>query len=110
MKTNLYIETVKVLEKNGKAIKDIVWVGTREATIDKEQFLEEVKQTEYDNGYGGAEIALDLIIVGVDWWLSRGEYDGAEWWVFNTLPQRSKRERVKFDISSDHLFKSDYRG
>lgn len=40
---------------------------------------------EYDNGYGGQEI------YGVVWlndgtWLSRGEYDGSEWWKHNVLP------------------------
>jgi hypothetical protein len=40
---------------------------------------------EYDDGYGGQEL------YGVIWyedgtWSSRGEYDGAEWWVHNKCP------------------------
>jgi hypothetical protein len=40
---------------------------------------------EYDSGYGGQEL------YGTVWledgtWLSRGEYDGSEWWEHNVLP------------------------
>lgn len=40
---------------------------------------------EYDGGYGGQEL------YGTVWledgtWLSRGEYDGSEWWKHNVLP------------------------
>jgi len=39
----------------------------------------------YDNGFGSQEI------YGVVWltdgtWLSRGEYDGSEWWIYNICP------------------------
>lgn len=39
----------------------------------------------YDNGYGGQ------FLYGIVWledgtWLSRGEYDGCEWWNHNVLP------------------------
>lgn len=104
MKINLYQEIVDILEKNNKTIKDIFWVGTKEATIDTALFLEKAKYTNYDNGYGGANIAGDILIVGVDWWLSRGEYDGSEWWLFNTLPQRPKMHRTKFNLRRGNLF------
>ena len=40
---------------------------------------------EYDEGYGGQKL------YGTVWledgtWLSRGEYDGSEWWEHNVLP------------------------
>lgn len=40
---------------------------------------------DYDNGYGGQ------FLYGIVWledgtWLSRGEYDGSEWWEHNVLP------------------------
>jgi hypothetical protein len=42
----------------------------------------------YDSGYGGQEL------YGTVWledgtWLSRGEYDGSEWWEHNVLPDIS---------------------
>jgi hypothetical protein len=104
MKTNLYLEIVRTLEENNKSIKDIVWIGTEEATIDVDQFFKIAKETEYDDGYGGTAISRDLIIVGSKWWLSRGEYDGSEWWDFNTRPQRPKMRRIKFNIRDGMLF------
>ena len=40
---------------------------------------------EYDDGYGGQEV------FGTIWytdgtWSERGEYDGAEWWVYRKVP------------------------
>lgn len=43
---------------------------------------------DYNPSYGGAEVNTDLKIVGDDWWIERGEYDGSEWWEFKTLPQK----------------------
>ena len=108
MKINFYLETVEILEANNKTLKDIVWVGTKEIMIDVVQFLEISKHTEYDNGYGGAEIVGDLIIVGADWWLSRGEYDGSEWWIYNTLPQMPKRHMTKITLMGDLLERGRY--
>lgn len=47
-------------------------------------FLEHLN-IDYDNGYGGQNL------FGVIWltngtWLSRGEYDGSEWWNYNIMP------------------------
>jgi hypothetical protein len=40
---------------------------------------------EYDNGYGGQELYGTVWLVD-ETWLSRGEYDGSEWWEHNVLP------------------------
>jgi hypothetical protein len=42
--------------------------------------------SEYDNGYGGAEVPNICIIFKDKNWLSRGEYDGSEWWNYNHTP------------------------
>lgn len=52
---------------------------------DYQHFLMQIDYT-YDNGYGGQEL------FGIIWytdgtWSSRGEYDGAEWWVHNKCPE-----------------------
>ena len=90
---NLYKEILEVLDRNRKTLNDILWVGTRIVIAPKEQFLQEAKECDYDNGYGGAIIPSDIIIVGKDWWLSREEYDGSEWWEYNTYPKRPKRRK-----------------
>lgn len=86
---NLLEETKQVLEENGKTFEDVKWIGSNDFYIDIDDFLV-VADTEYDNGYGGQEVARDLLIVGDDWWLERHEYDGSEWWEYKTIPQKPK--------------------
>lgn len=83
--SNLLAETKEVLMSHGKTVDDVLWVGSTEAYSTWKEF-ERVANIEYDNGYGGNEIAGNLIVVGKDWWLERGEYDGSEWWNFKTIP------------------------
>ena len=82
---NLLQETLEDLHENGKRWEDIEWIGTEDAKIPLKDFLREA-DFEYDNGYGGARINTNLTIVGKDWWLMRHEYDGSEWWEFQTKP------------------------
>lgn len=43
---------------------------------------------EYDNGYGTQEIS-GVVLFKDNTWLSRGEYDGSEWWfIINHLQWR----------------------
>lgn len=83
--TNLLKETLRVLEQNGKAPHDVRWVGRVGPYTDPPHpfgswgDFSKFADFEYDAGYGGAEIESDLKIVGDDWWLERGEYDGSEW-------------------------------
>ena len=49
------------------------------------EFLEHAN-VEYNDGYGLEEINTDLILVGKDFWLERGTYDGSEWWEYKSMP------------------------
>ena len=40
---------------------------------------------DYDSGYGGQELYGTVWLTNSTW-LSRGEYDGSEWWEHNELP------------------------
>lgn len=45
---------------------------------------------EYDSGYGIQELFGIVYCKDSDdnpAWLTRGEYDGSEWWVVNTIPR-----------------------
>lgn len=86
--TNLLQETIKVIEDCGHTTHDVKWVGSRDGVfaIDWEKFCE-LANFEYDSGYGGQEIANDLVVVGEDWWLERHDYDGSEWWEHKKIPQ-----------------------
>ena len=55
-----------------------------------EQFKKDMN-FEYDSGYGTMELS------GTIWlkdgtWLTRGEYDGSEWWDYHFLPRTPERE------------------
>lgn len=93
---NLLAQTRAILEEHGKSPADVrhVSVDARVSYYD-ERFkaatgswadFERLADIEYDDGYGGANIAETLVVVGDDWWLERGEYDGSEWWEFKTKP------------------------
>jgi hypothetical protein len=89
---NLLNETREILTSNGKNESDVVWVGVgdryhkRPAMAFSWQEFAALSGFEYDDGFGGNEIAGSLKVVGDNWWLERGEYDGSEWWEFKTLP------------------------
>jgi len=90
-KINLLIETIEILENNGKKPVDVLWVGDQNQFVTWENFAKKAN-FEYDNGFGRNEIDLSLKVVGHDWWLERHEYGGSEWWEFKTLPSKPKVE------------------
>lgn len=83
--TNLLQETIAALRHPED---QVLWVGSSDGkyAISWDDFAKIAADTEYDAGYGGAEIAIDLVVVGNGWWLERGEYDGSEWWEFKKQP------------------------
>lgn len=86
---NLKNETIRALTRHGKHPNDIKWIGCHIFKIPINEFWE-LADKEYDSGYGHAEVAQDLFIVGGDWWLERREYDGSEWWQYNIFPKEPK--------------------
>ena len=78
---NFKEETLRILENRNKSIEDIRWIGCECFKIEPKEFWK-LANRNYDNGYGGWEIPLDLLIVGDDWWMERREYDGSEWWEY----------------------------
>ena len=84
---NLLAETIKTLENNrGLSLSDVSFVMLKGKLICFSDFIELASRTDYDNGYGSNQIHRSLIIVGKDWWITREEYDGSEWWRFNSMP------------------------
>ena len=99
---NLLLETIACLNEHGRETSDVLWVGRayykwkeKESIAYKstwDDFCEKANFT-YDNGYGGNEIPMDLIVVGKDFWLERHEYDGSEWWEFKKMPTEPQETR-----------------
>lgn len=94
---NLLKETIEDLKKHGKGPTDVRWVGSSDGAywVDWAAFAA-IANVEYDDGFGGQEIASDLVVVGDDWWLEREEYDGSEWWSFKRAPERPGGEGKTF--------------
>ncbi len=106
---NLLKEIKKILQNNNLTLEDISWVGCKEFCINLEEFIK-LANTEYDSGYGATKVATDLLIVGDNWWLSRGEYDGSEWWEFNVKPVKPttiKNIKALTIDQSNKIFKTD---
>jgi hypothetical protein len=99
--TNLLEETLESIEETKHSTADVVWVGSANGTraIAWDEFTL-VADINYDSGYGGNEIPLDLVLVFSDGsWLQRGEYDGAEWWDFCNVPTReATASKFKFNV------------
>lgn len=87
---NLLEETLQTLRLYGLSEDDVEWVGGNKTWFTWEDF-KFLANVEYDEDYGVREVAEDLIIVGKDWWLERGEYDGKEWWEFKSIPTKEGR-------------------
>jgi len=62
-----------------------------------------MRSIKYYNSYGASCVALDLVVVGDDWWLERYEYDGKEWWEFKTLPRITEGKKFSKVFDDDYL-------
>lgn len=89
---NLLIETIECLKSHGKTSEDVRWVGSKLYGYFSWDVFTKLSDQEYHAGYGGAEVATDLLVVGDNWWLERGEYDGSEWWEFKSYPNKPNNE------------------
>ena len=94
--SNLLQETLEELKKHGKSPKDVRWVGSKdgEFAISWEEF-EKIADVEYYRWYGAENVAIDLVVVGDDWWLERYVCEGFEMWEFKTQP-RKRPDAKKF--------------
>lgn len=85
--THLLTETLDRMKQAGHEVEDVVFVGSVDGRYECswEEFAK-LADVEYDSGYGGANVAGDLVIRfrdGRKMW--RGEYDGSEWWEADPL-------------------------
>lgn len=96
---NLWEETIEVLKDHGKTFDGVRFIQGNDFKITKENFENVAKKTNYDSGYGSADVATDLVVVGKNWWLERGEYDGAEWWDYKESPKQVNEVREISQLS-----------
>lgn len=82
---NLLEETLEFLKENSKQESDVLYCCGDSFKFTWDNF-KKLADVEYDDGYGGEEVATNLKIVGKDFWLERHDYDGSEWWEFKEFP------------------------
>ena len=90
-------ETQKAVEGSGHKTEDVMFIGSNDGKyrMTWEKFSK-LANFEYDRGYGIQRIAIDLIIYFNDGsYITRGEYDGAEWWEYNTPKLFSMGDRYE---------------
>jgi len=85
---SLLEETINILKEENKTPDDILWCGSKTFGYFTWNDFERIADTQYDSGYGGQEVATDLLIVGKNFWLERHEYDGSEWWEYKEQPTK----------------------
>lgn len=97
---NFLEETLAALEENGKTPEDVIAVICDDQKGSFRAFAK-LADFRYDNGYGLEAIESSLMIIGDDWWLERGEYDGSEWWEFKKVPRLDNRNSPLENVVSD---------
>lgn len=89
---NLLTETKEALKAAGVRHKDVRWVGSRDGAYSCSwEDFGKIANKRYDDGYGAAHVASDLVVVGDGWWLERYEYDGSEQWDYKTVPRLTEK-------------------
>jgi hypothetical protein len=86
------------LDSCGKTVTDIKMIGLaavfkypdKKIIIDSEDGIITLGDIadldfEYDDGYG-EQVLFGYVVFKDGTWLSRSEYDGSEWWEYNTTP------------------------
>ena len=97
---NLKQETIRVIKNSGHSISDVAaaLIHTDEYSdiVDVWEDVSDIPESfDYDQGSGGQEVFGDILFKDGTW-LSRGEYNGSEWWEFNKPPTIEElREEAK---------------
>ncbi len=81
---NFKKETYTAIKNSGYKRLDVCFIGSIDGRyrVNMDVF-DELSDFAYDNGFGAPEIATDLIIYFNDMsYITRGEYDGKEWWEY----------------------------
>ena len=105
MSLNLLVETVHDIEKMGKSIADVDWVGAESfGWFTWYEFAPIAEATNYDSGFGSQKIASDLIVHFTDGqYMDRGEYDGREWWQCHPPISRPAEHVVPTTLGGDEI-------
>ena len=97
--TNLWKETIRVLEEHGKTFENVEYIQGTDFGITKENFEKVAKKSNYNSGFGSPKVAEDLVVVGDNWWIERRDYDGSEWWEYKEKPKQISKIKEVSNIA-----------
>lgn len=98
---NLLESLKKCLIKNKRDLSDIEWVGSEYLEIPLQCFFKLASQTEDEFV---AEIPIDLLAVGKDFWVERVQFKEDEYeWKYRTFPQKPKNRQTLKSLSTKSL-------
>jgi hypothetical protein len=66
-------------------IKNFIRLKVNYTSDEFDEFIKSL-DFDYDNGYGGQNL-FGYVWFNDGSWLDRGEYDGSEWWQYQTTPK-----------------------
>lgn len=105
--SNFLEETLEAIIESGHKESDVMFIGSKDGKyrLNLEEF-KKVANFEYDMGFGTNYIPSDLIVYFNDKsYIVRGEYDGSEWWEYNTPLNYSVKDKSK---SYSKLYANNY--
>ena len=98
---NFLKETIEAIEDSEHKFEDVMFIGSSNGKyrMSWDKFKEKANFW-YDEGYGSSKIATDLIVYfNDDTYMTRGEYDGSEWWSYQVSKKFKKDDDYKdFEI------------
>lgn len=101
---NFLKETIEAIQKSGHKFENVMFIGSSDGKyrMNWDKFTQKAN-FEYDNSWGAQKIAVDLIIYFKDKsYITRGEYDGSEWWEYNEPKVFNENDTyTDFDILGD---------
>lgn len=105
---NFLEETKRDIKESGHKIEDVMFIGSANGIyrMNWDKFIEKA-DFDYDNGYGSAHIAEDLIVYFKDHtYMTRFEYDGSEWWNYSVPKIFNEDDEYKdFDILGNNRYR-----
>lgn len=112
-KINFKEEILECLKLHNKTVDEIQWIGCKDYRIPMDEFWK-LANVDYNNNCLYRLIPYDLLIVGLDWWMERNEYNGFEWWEFKEICKEPKEiylplRLITYGVSLSSIKTDEYR-
>jgi hypothetical protein len=95
MFTNFVQDLLTAITRAGKKEEDVLYIADMDSYASLSEVLEQCSDLTFDDGYGVAEVNIDLVVMFSDGsWLARVENSGLEQWEHTSVPPKPEVCRV----------------